>query len=198
MLNYGRKKNGDSTSSTQFDDFFNIAIQYDTFHAEDKFRNDISDFVKNMIVPKGSKEVYEYFKSYSGSFGYVKSEIDHTTRAVDEMKNVTDSKYIIATDTKGKYRKEWRTRLVGTIYMDGNTGLIKRTSSPTLSLEWGNFGAMFSPYINSVTTSSSHTQSYATFRANYHMYATLGVSIGDLPIGYTLDFNSHLHEFRAS
>ena len=151
-----------------------------------------------MYDSKGINEVYDYLRSNSGAVGYDEILTAPPTRAVDETKTVYNYQYVLETDTKGRYTKEWQTKLVGTIYMNGNTGLIKRAGTPTIYLTYTNFGASFSPYMSSVSTHSSSTSSYATFSATYHMYATLSISIGDLPLGYTLDFKQHTHSFTSN
>lgn len=183
--------------TTTFHTFVEKAVLNETLYAEDENGNDITQFVIDSISEKGIDYIYDYFKNNSGTIGYIETT-SIKTRAIDETKNVTNYAYCIETDTTGKFTKEWQTKLIGTIYMDGNTGLIKRASTPTLYLSFANFGASFSPYLNSVKTSSSCTSSYATFSATYHMYATLNLSIGSLPIGYDLDFKTHTHKFTSS
>lgn len=185
-------------SNSKFHNFFESAVLSDSFYANDEYGNDITEQVKMMYDSKGINEVYDYLRSNSGAVGYDEILTAPPTRAVDETKTVYNYQYVLETDTKGRYTKEWQTKLVGTIYMNGNTGLIKRAGTPTIYLTYTNFGASFSPYMSSVSTHSSSTSSYATFSATYHMYATLSISIGDLPLGYTLDFKQHTHSFTSN
>lgn len=111
--------------------------------------------------------------------------------------NVSKRFYKIAKDSTGRFPKEWVVTLSGNISYDTRTYKITHASGPRVSLTEANFGQAFSPRIDNVTTSRSYKGSTATFKGSYTMKATLGLSIGSLPVGYNLNFGNHTHTFKA-
>ncbi len=193
--------NNEKTSS-EFKKYFEQALTHDSFYAHDQKGTDITNTIKLISNFSGTDAVYEFMKTNSVSFGYT-AEVrypcnnnDNNLRAVDETVVASDTTYVLDTDTKGRFTKEWVTKLIGVYYLDGKTGLVKKAKSPHLYLETANFGSAFSPYIDDIsTTATVIDESYAKFTASYHMYATLEMPIGKLPIGFKIDFNGHEHTF---
>lgn len=178
--------------------------------AEEDITQQFIDFAHELYLEGDYKNIQSYIYENDLSISYtVITDIDvisgqdgesdflttDSTTMNIRSKNVSESFYKLATDTKDKFTKEWVVTLSGSYSYDSSTYRVTHTNSPVLRLTTANFGAAFSPYLQSITTSSSHSGSTATFRTSYTMMATLGVSIGDLPLGFTLNFGSHSHNF---
>lgn len=179
--------------------FFDKAIQNDSFYALDNNEEDITDMIKNIYQEEGVSAVYQYMFENCGAIGFIEEIEKPSTRALEDSVTVSNSQYTIANGDKLGVRKEWRTKLIGTYYVNSNTGLITRSTNPSLSLEWENFGSGFSPYLTSISTSSYITnQSYVTFKATYTMKATYNSDLTVHVGGMIIDFGSHTHMFTAS
>lgn len=113
-------------------------------------------------------------------------------------RNVSRMFYNLETDTSGRFTKEWLVTISGSYNFNRYTYQIISISPATLNLTTANFGAAFSPYLQNVSTNSTYSGTRATFGASYNMRATLGISIGDFPIGFDFNFESHSHSFTAS
>jgi hypothetical protein len=111
--------------------------------------------------------------------------------------NVSEKFYHIAKDTKDKFTKEWVVTLSGNFSYNTSTFKVTAVSGPKVSLTTANFGAMFAPALEDIYTYNSSSGSTATFNARYKMRAVLGLSIGDLPLGFNLDFGTHTDTFNA-
>lgn len=111
--------------------------------------------------------------------------------------NVSKMFYHLETDESGTFTKEWATTLSGSFSYDTSTYRVTNISGPRVSLTVANFGTMFSPSIENVLGDNSYSGRSATFSANYDMKAVLGISFGDLPLGFTLDFGRHTDRFTA-
>ncbi|MGD0032160.1 hypothetical protein SLT67_12420 [Paenibacillus illinoisensis] len=111
--------------------------------------------------------------------------------------NVSERFYHIAKDSKDKFTKEWVVTLSGDFSYNTSTFKVTSVSGPKVSLTTANFGAMFSPALEDIYTYNSSSGSTATFNARYKMRAVLGLSIGDLPLGYNLDFGTHTDTMNA-
>jgi hypothetical protein len=106
--------------------------------------------------------------------------------------------YHIATDTKGKFTKDWVVTLSGSFSYNTSTYNVTSVTGPRISLTTANFGAMFSPALENVLTSNSRSGRTARFSANYTMRATFGLSVGDLPIGFKYNFGTFTDTFSAN
>jgi len=115
------------------------------------------------------------------------------------VRSETTSKafYRIATESKGKFRKEWVVTLRSNFSYDDRTYRITNASSPTITLTTAHFGASFTPALEDISTSSSFLGQTATFNASYRMRAVLGISAGDLPLGFNLNFGNFTETFSA-
>ncbi|WP_433945153.1 hypothetical protein [Paenibacillus sp. SN-8-1] len=111
--------------------------------------------------------------------------------------SVSKKFYHIATDTSGKWRKEWVTTVSGT-FSYGSTFKINSTSNAAINLTTANFGAGFSASLNNVSTSSSYSGYVATFKASYKMKASLSIPIGNVNGIVTYDFGDYIDAFNAS
>jgi len=186
-----------------FEEIVMEAAKYeDTMQVISENGADITGEFITIYINQGADIAKEYLAKNNGYITYQKIE-DSSGIALWSMtrsKSVTQTFYHIKTSTKGGFTKEWLTKMTGSFSYDLATDEIISASSPTLSLEVADFGAAFSPYINSVRTSASinKTTNKVTYTGSYHMYATLGVSIGDLPLGLNLDFGSHTETMTGS
>lgn len=112
--------------------------------------------------------------------------------------NVSRQFYHLATDTKKKFTKEWLTTLNGSFSYNINTHKITSVSGPRITLTTANFGALWSPALESVLTNNYISGgTTANYSANYTMRATLGISVGDLPLGFNYNFGNHTDSFSA-
>lgn len=112
-------------------------------------------------------------------------------------KNDSREFYHIATDTTGRFTKEWVVTLSGSYLYDTILRRSYGVQGPTVNLTTANFGASFSPYMENITTSDSTSNSVVTFSANYTMMADLSIPIGDIPIGVSFDFGSYNDTFQS-
>lgn len=71
--------------------------------------------------------------------------------APSETQHVSQKFYHIATESTGRFTKEWVTGLYGRYSYDLNNLTIISVYSPTLNLDVANFGAYFSPYLSNIT-----------------------------------------------
>lgn len=111
--------------------------------------------------------------------------------------SVSKQFYHIAQEKTGRYTKEWIVTLTGNISYDTSTYKITAVNSPTISLTKADFGALFAPALENVSTNGTHSGSTAIFSANYQMRALLGVSVGSLPLGFNLDFGTYYDSFSS-
>ncbi|TQR40178.1 hypothetical protein [Paenibacillus popilliae] len=110
--------------------------------------------------------------------------------------SVSKKFYHVASDTKGKFTKEWVVTLSGS-FSYGNDFRITSVSGPYTDL-YANFGAAFSPSLSNVNTTGSYSGSKASFKASYKMTATITIPIGDVyGVGAVADFGSYVDSFDA-
>ncbi|AST90091.1 MULTISPECIES: hypothetical protein [Sutcliffiella] len=101
-----------------------------------------------------------------------------------------------ATESSGRFTKEWITRLSGYYSYDARTNRVTNVQSPTLRLDTATFGSAFTPYIDSVSTTGTNLGTSARFNATYTMKAIYGIPLGgDFPLSQTLNFGSFTDSF---
>lgn len=160
------------------------------------------DLTTELFSQKEYKEIQQIVLERKLSLAYTNPtlnvfDLNSFSRAAVRSDSVSKSFYHIATESKGKFTKEWVVTLSGNISYNTSTYKITAVSSPTLSLTTANFGALFSPALENVSTNGSHSASNATFSASYQMRSVLGLSIGDLPANFNLDFGTYYDSFSS-
>jgi hypothetical protein len=103
-------------------------------------------------------------------------------------------------DTTNHWRKDLYYTLSGLFTYNGNTYVVTSVQYPTLNVDTGYFGTSFSSEITNISTTCSIGPggSYARFGCSFHLYSTLGIPIGDLPLGKKYDFGTHSNSFTAT
>lgn len=186
-----------------FDGYVTAAMSHlDTLYVTTGEGADITDEFIFIIQNYGLDQAHRFAIQSDCCIAYqeIVDSSDVMPYALSQSASVTNYFYHLQKDTTGKFQKEWQTKLSGTYWYDIASDQIKSANSPILTLAYTNFGAAFSPYMDSVSTSYNINKSSntVTFSGTYHMYATLGISIGDFPVGFTFDFSSHRDRFSAS
>lgn len=178
-----------------FDQYISRALKYpDTILVKSRTGIDVTQEFLTVYYTEGIDAAHLYAIENECCIQYSEAKISNLLpRGIRQPVSVVEYFYRLSYDTTGKYRKEWQTQLAGTYYQDIGTGQITGATSPSLTLSYTNFGAAFSPYMNGVRTNYSinTATNKVTFTGTYHMYATLNFSVGDLPLGFTLDFGSY-------
>lgn len=188
---------------SHFDDYVILAMSHqDSFSVISGDGMDVTDDFLNIVSTSGLNQAHEFALQNDCCITYqeIAECSDLMPYALSQSASVTQYFYHLQKDTKGKYQKEWQTKLSGTYRYDRASGEIKGASAPSILLSYTNFGAAFSPYMDSVNTYyriNTNTNT-VSFYGSYHMYATLGLSIGDFPVGFTFDFSAHTDKFSVT
>ena len=200
-----QENNADATSigsqeqvdyTDQFNSFVTKAFaNIDTLRVYDRSDVEVTDEFKQIYYTEGLIKAHEYIQQNECSLRYqVIEESDDNTRDTIKARTVYEYFYECVTCTDGTYTKEWDAELRGTYSYNVNTNKITSTKSPTLSLRVAEFGAMWSAYMNNVSTSYSLSSNSVTYSGKYHMYGTLSPITG---VSLTKDFKSHSVSFTS-
>lgn len=174
--------------------------KYESIRVYDSIGNDYTEKFFDVYTINGIKTAYEFISNQNCTIQFRMVEDNDNTNiispnAVTQSKTVSDIFYHIGTGSG--FTKEWAVILKGTFWYNVATDAITSASAPQLSIYHAGFGTAFSPYLGDVGTdkrvnSSTNT---VTFTATHTMYATLTVSIGQLPLGRTINFGSYTDSF---
>ncbi|WP_373893977.1 hypothetical protein ACUL41_02360 [Virgibacillus natechei] len=180
----------DSSGSDITNEFIDTTDEYYKSGDYQKIQSIIKD--KNLSISYGEKsymdnaEVKEYMNEAEVNENMSDDNDLNAVIGIDDSREF----YHIATDTSGRFTKEWTVTLSGSYLYNTITKQSYSLTGPVVDLTVANFGASFSPYLSNISTSNS-TDPLATFTANYTMEADLSIPIGDIPVGVTFDFGDY-------
>lgn len=167
-----------------------------SLHVYDKQNKDVTmewkNTVQDLYTQSKYEEIVKYIKEDGIQLVTEEKEIENTKGAV-QTERFSEIFYEIG--SASGYTKEWTVRLTGTVTYNTNTHVITSASSPTLSIEWASWGALWSPWLNNVSTSSTISSSYVTFRGTYTMMGSLSSPLY-LP-SQTYNFGTYTESFSA-
>ncbi len=169
-------------------DFIDTASKY-------YFTGDYQE-IQNLISHEGLSVSYTDIKEIALTEDDYLNSANFTIMSNIRSKSVTEHFYVIATDANYGHTKDWVITLSGSYSYDVNTYRVTHTNSPSLSLSSAAWGAAFTPEIQSIRTSHSHSGSTARFTGSYTMLGLVGISVGSIPIGFKLNFGGHSHSFQ--
>ncbi|MGY3716830.1 hypothetical protein ACWE42_15040 [Sutcliffiella cohnii] len=163
------------------------ALDSNGFDKTEEFINIASKYLNNLDY----KSIQELIKEDGLEVSFAEMEelydddMIFTTMSNIRSRSVSQQFYNLATSNRN-HSAEWVVTVYGTFSYDANTYRVTHTNNPSISLTVASFGALFSPYMTSVSTSSSYSGSTATFRASYTMMAEQGVR----PVAVTHNYGS--------
>lgn len=190
--------NNESDDLVYFEQFLNEAlIHIDTMQARNIDGEDITKAFINIYQVGGGEAANNFLIENEGSLSYVEIEQNDSgisTCADSKTMSLTGSVYharMISNET-ALATLGWTMKYTGTVRYDVASGEILNVYSVSMAMTNVSCGALITPYYNSSSASSSINSSKdkVTFTGRYKMYATLGASLGDLPINTTLSFGS--------
>lgn len=120
---------------------------------------------------------------------------------IEVRKVVNKYDYHVATGNKLGLSKEWAVRLQGSFVYDDITGRIITASPGRMTLYKASWGAMFTPYIDDVSTSSpviNSSKTQVSFSGSYRMMGEFLVDIKGFPIGTTESYGFYQIYFTAT
>ncbi|MDD7280654.1 MAG: hypothetical protein PUH10_01445 [Erysipelotrichaceae bacterium] len=162
----------------------NVKVLENGIDVTDSFFDEYS----NNYLNNSLKEIQEYLCDDNVQISY--KEFANQTRAT-ESKSVTYQHYKAATDTTGKFTKEWIVNMQCYITWDANKYKITSYNTPILYLSTASWGTNWSPYITNVSTDApvvNSDRTAVTFSAGYTMKGSYSYFNG---ISETYSFGSY-------
>lgn len=137
---------------------------------------------------------YQMIKDNIESNRYV-IYIEETSKArANNVVSKTFKKYESGYDQDKKYKKEWLTELYCKFTYNSNTGSIATIYDPSLTIDYGSWGSLFSPYSVNISTSySKKSRLTVSFSYSYGTKCTF-MSSGGTPI-QTLNYGTKSGSF---
>ncbi|MBP1968373.1 transcriptional regulator of heat shock response [Virgibacillus natechei] len=106
-------------------------------------------------------------------------------------RDIEQSFYHLETEsTLNRFTDEWVTTLSGSYLYDTITREKFGVAGPQVNFD-ASFGALFSPSINNVVGGNSIINNNVQLSARYDVTADIGFSVGDLPLGFPLNYGNH-------
>lgn len=173
----------------------------------DIYGNDVSkSFYQDNIELYKSSDYYDIRVNMFDNISYFSTKTVQTQKsangvlALSQLKNISNSFYQVVRSDDYPHPFEIQYQISGSFHYNPNTGIITDCSDATLKLTHSNAGAMWSVSLNDVSTGSEiASDKYSvTFTAYFGVTATLGISIGDLPIGYTCDYGHYYNSVTGT
>lgn len=144
--------------------------------------------IQNVLINEGLDLSYDIIKQ-------VKNPGNQRSNLVTESK--TSQFYHLKKETTlNRYQKEWTTTLSGSQTFNRDTNKTVSATNPILKVN-ANFGATFSSHVNNISTKSTIVGNSVKYSASYTMNGTLSIPLGNLPIGYKLNFGKHTNSFTG-
>lgn len=196
----------ETTDNNKFELFIENAMKnVDNMKVTDKDCLDVTESFINILNYQGLIAAHEFVLENECCIQYKvvdNTETNNRSLVLPTAANLSGSAteyfYQIATESTGRFRKEWIVKLTGAYTYNRVDGTIISASKPVLTLDTANWGIAFSPQLTQITTyryldTSTNTISYD---ASYRMISSFIAD--DIYTNESLDFGRFDVEFEHS
>lgn len=196
-----KSEDSEESSTEILEDF--LALAFDdsaNFQVVNEYGDDVrNEYLQNIYeayLNERFEAVQELIMEEKISLSFVEESIDIQPRSRFETINFTEYEYELATDTNGRFTKEWLVSIYGSYVEDSQTGEIISGKFENVKYT-SSFGAAFTTYqtnVNNEVVILNNGMSIR-FTHTYKMWASWGISIGNVPTNIQCDFGTNTYNY---